>query len=239
MGKRIIFRDLILFEDNHFVIINKPPFLSSLDERLGSAENVLTLARGYLSELTPCHRLDKETSGVMALAKTSEAYKHLAQRFEKREILKKYHALVPGIRELKDFEVDLAILQLTGGNVRADPYRGKPAFTIFNALETIGNFTLVDCEPVTGRMHQIRIHLAASGMPIAGDLRYGGEPVFLSQIKKKFNLKKETEEEPITKRTMLHAASMTFEMPSGEVKIFKAPYPKDFRAVLEQLRKYA
>jgi 23S rRNA pseudouridine955/2504/2580 synthase len=84
-------------------------------------------------------------------------------------------------------------------------------------------------------MHQIRIHLASLGASIAGDTQYGGRPVLLSQLKRGFNLKKFTEEQPLIKRMALHAFSLEFALTNGQKQLFEAPYPKDFAALVRQL----
>lgn len=93
----------------------------------------------------------------------------------------------------------------------------------------------MECKPVTGRMHQIRIHLSTLEAPITGDEMYGGKPLYLSTLKRKFNLKKETEEQPLIKRMALHAFSLEFSDLSGNVQHVEAPYPKDIQAMIRQL----
>lgn len=95
--------------------------------------------------------------------------------------------------------------------------------------------TLVECRPVTGRMHQIRIHLTTLKAPITGDETYGGKPFFLSSVKRGFNLKKLTEEQPLVKRMALHAFALHFKDMEGRDHRIEAPYPKDFQALLRQM----
>src|SRR5690242_14692262 len=104
------FRKSILFEDDDFILVNKPPFISTLEDRSGR-QNLLALARGYVSTAQMCHRLDKDTSGVLAIAKNPEAYRHLNMQFEHREVGKVYHAVVDGIHNFKDELVDAPILK--------------------------------------------------------------------------------------------------------------------------------
>ena len=94
-------RDMILFEDNDYILVNKPPFLSTLEDRHGRP-NLLGLAREYVAAAQVCHRLDKDTSGVLAIAKNPEAYRHLNMQFEHRQVGKVYHAVVDGIHNFKD-----------------------------------------------------------------------------------------------------------------------------------------
>ena len=93
----------------------------------------------------------------------------------------------------------------------------------------------MECRPITGRMHQIRIHLATLNASITGDEQYGGKPLFLSSIKKGFNLKKFTEEQPLMKRMALHAFSLDFQDLKGNTRHIQAPYPKDMQAMMRQL----
>ena len=234
------FKDLIVFEDEDYVLINKPPHVATLDER--TADNpfsILRMAKAYISDAQVCHRLDKETSGILAIAKNPEAYRHLSMQFEHRQVVKRYHAVVNGIHDFDSISVYLPIAQLTNGTVKIDRQKGKEAETIFNSIRAYKLHTLVNCYPMTGRMHQIRIHLTCLKAPIVGDGQYGGAHAFLSQIKKKFNLKKDTEEQPLIQRVALHARALTFTRLNDEEITVEAPYPKDFEALVRQLEKNA
>lgn len=224
---------MILFEDDDFVLVNKPPFLSSLEDRVEKV-NLLSLAREYAPDAQVCHRLDKDTSGVLAIAKNPEAYRHLSMQFEKREVSKIYHAVVDGIHNFKDVLVDAPIHKQDDGIVKIRK-EGKPAQTYFTSLRSYRLHTLVECRPVTGRMHQIRIHLTTLKAPITGDNTYGGKPFYLSSVKRGFNLKKETEELPIMKRMALHAYALEFLDMAGDKVWTEAPYPKDLQALIRQL----
>jgi 23S rRNA pseudouridine955/2504/2580 synthase len=231
---KITFEDIILFENDDFVIVNKPPFLSTLEDRQEKV-NLLALARDYIPTAQVCHRLDKETSGVLAIAKNPEAYRHLSIQFEQRQVMKIYHAVADGIHNFKDQVLDAPILKLPDGMVKISKREGKPAQTYFTSLDSFKAHTLIECRPVTGRMHQIRIHLAFLGAPITGDELYGGKPFFLSQVKRGFNLKKETEELPFLKRMALHAYALEFLDLTGSALKIQAPYYKDMAALLRQL----
>lgn len=231
---KIKFENIILFENEDFVVVNKPPFISTLEDR-HEKENLLLLARTYTHDAQVCHRLDKDTSGVLAIAKNPEAYRHLSIQFEKRQVEKVYHAVVDGIHKFSDLLVDAPILKHDDGVVKISRKDGKPAQTYFNSLKSYRQHTLVECRPITGRMHQIRIHLALQKASITGDDTYGGKPFLLSAIKRGFNLKKGVEEETFMKRMALHAFSLKFEdLTNNPVKI-EAPYPKDMQALLRQL----
>ncbi len=234
------FKELILFEDNDFLLINKPYGVSTLDDRDITKQNILKMARAYTPDPQVCHRLDKETSGVLAIAKNPEAYRHLSMQFENREVVKIYHAVSASKQKLDNRLVELPILTLKDGNVKIDRAEGKLASTIFNTLKVYDQASLIACFPITGRMHQIRIHLATIGSAILADSLYGGKDLFLSQMKSKnFNLKNDTEEQPIIKRVALHAFSLTFNKMDGTSIETKAPYPKDFSVLIKLLEKYS
>lgn len=228
------FEEIILFENDDYIVVNKPPFLATLEDRHEKL-NLLGMAREHISTAQVCHRLDKETSGVLAIAKNPEAYRHLSIQFEKRQVTKIYHAVVDGIHNFDQQLVDAAILKLEDGTVKLNKREGKPAQTYFTSLKSYKLHTLIECHPITGRMHQIRIHLSVLGAPIVGDDVYGGKPFFLSKIKRDFNLKKETEEQPFMKRMALHAFSLEFMDLTEKLIKIDAPYQKDMLALIRQL----
>ena len=232
------FADLILFENDDVIVVNKPPFLSSLDEREGGEVNLLRLAKNYWDDAQICHRLDKETSGALIIAKNPEAYRMVSMQFEKRQVKKVYHAVIDGTHTFENLLIDLPILNVGKGNVTISRQEGKRAETWFQSLRYFKHYTLVECRPVTGRMHQIRIHLATQRASIAGDEMYKGEPVYLSKIKRKYHLGKDQEELPVMKRFALHAYEVTFKInPDTEIAVH-APYPKDFETLLKLLEKF-
>ncbi|MCI0922350.1 RluA family pseudouridine synthase [Sphingobacterium rhinopitheci] len=232
------FSELIIHEDDNLIVINKPPFVASLDEREGGEVNILRLAKKYHADAQVCHRLDKDTSGVLLIAKNPETYRLVSIEFERRRVNKTYHAIIQGTHVFEDLHVNLPILNQGNKNVTIDRANGKPAETIFNSLKFFKNFTLVECKPITGRMHQIRIHLATQHAAIVGDAMYKGKPVYLSQIKRRgFTLAKDEEELPIMKRFALHSKAVEFTI-DGKKYAFEAAYPKDFGTLLKQLEKF-
>lgn len=231
---KLSIQDIILYEDNDYFLVNKPPFLATLEDR-AEPVNLLKLAREYDPDSQVCHRLDKDTSGVLAIAKNPEAYRHMSLQFEKRTVSKIYHAVVDGVHNFEETLVDEPILKMDDGVVRINRREGKQAQTYFTSLKSFRYHTLLECRPITGRMHQIRIHLSTLKAPICGDDIYGGKPFYLSSVKRGFNLKKETEEQPMMKRMALHAQALRFNDLNDTPRLVEAPYPKDMAALLKQL----
>ncbi|MBK9933288.1 MAG: RluA family pseudouridine synthase [Cytophagaceae bacterium] len=239
--KSINIGELVIFENDNYLVINKPPFVPSLDERTADRSlSILRLAKEQFGDVQLCHRLDKETSGALVIAKNPEAYRNLAMQFEHREVQKDYHAVVNGVHDFDSISVFLPIATLKDGTaVRIDRAKGKIAETVFFTLKKYHHHTLVRCVPITGRMHQIRVHLQCLKAPIVCDPTYGGEYIFLSEIKRKFNLKTDTEELPLIKRVALHAHSISFQDVDGQVISVTAPYPNDFDVLVEKLDRFS
>ncbi|MBA4304058.1 MAG: RNA pseudouridine synthase [Sphingobacteriaceae bacterium] len=236
--KKTQFTDLILFENDRVMVVNKPPMLSSLDERFAEAPSLLRMAKAHDPELRLCHRLDKETSGALILAKDDESYRFISMEFEHRRIVKKYHAVVEGIQQFEMEEVDLPIGTGRNGLMRVDFGSGKDALTYFQSVQFFRHYTLVECTPITGRTHQIRVHLAARKAVIANDTAYGAKVPHLSAIKRKFNIGKFEEEKPMIQRFALHARAVKFRWDEGQEVEVTAPYPKDMDVLLKQLEKW-
>ncbi|MGM0579106.1 MAG: RluA family pseudouridine synthase [Bacteroidota bacterium] len=227
---------LIIEESEDYIFINKPPFVSTLADRNDSV-TILSLVKKYNDDYQICHRLDKETSGVLLVAKNAEAYRNASIQFEHRQVEKIYTAIVDGLHQFKEEEVNLPLHTTASGYVKISHRQGKNAKTIFNTIETFKKHTLVACKPETGRMHQIRVHLASLNASITGDETYGGQPLFLSSFKRNFVKGKEKEEQPIIKRFALHAVSISLTDLMGKIISVEAPYPKDIEVALKQLRK--
>lgn len=226
----------IVGEDDDYVIINKPPFIASLEDRHISF-NILAAAKEIYSDPQLCHRLDKETSGILVIAKNPEAYRSLAMQFEAREVDKVYHAVVNGVHDIDGVLVDAPLYVGASGKVRVSFSKGKPSATLVKTAKAYKGATLIYCKPITGRMHQIRVHAAYLKASLVNDVAYGGKELFLSQLKKKFNLKRDTVEQPLIKRVALHSSSITFKNLKGEEVTYEADYPKDFRVLIKQLEK--
>lgn len=237
--KYLDFKKQILLEDDDFIILNKPPFISSVDEHDGTRISVLSIARSINPDYNVCHRLDKETSGALVLSKNKDAYRHLSIQFENQKVKKTYHALVAGFHQFSNTHVNLPLTKLTNGKIKIDLFNGKPSETYFNTLCNYKKCTLVECLPMTGRMHQVRIHLSSLNASVVGDEIYGGKHLFLSEFKRDYNFKRDEDETPMIKRFALHAHKISFvTLNNTEINI-EAPYPKDFRALIRVLDKYA
>ncbi|MEI7582050.1 RNA pseudouridine synthase [Runella sp.] len=236
---KVNFKDLILFENEDYIVINKPPHVATINERTADKSvSILRMAKEYSFDAQVAHRLDKETSGVLAIAKNPEAYRHLAMQFEHREVTKRYHAVANGVHDFDSISVFLPIAPLKDGTaVKIDRQKGKAAETIFFTLKAFKKHTLVECLPITGRMHQIRVHLQCLKAPIVCDPTYGGKDIYLSELKKDYKLKQETDELPIMHRVALHAYSLTFKLMNGDPITVEAPYPKDFGVLVKLLEK--
>ena len=230
------FESLIIFEDEDYIAINKPPFVATLNDRVNNF-NISSLAKEYHPNATPCHRIDKETSGVLILSKSEDAYRNIAIQFEKRQVNKLYHAISDGRHEVDPILIEAPLGNQIKGKVKVDFIAGKPSATKIRTAKIFKFHTLFECKPVTGRTHQIRVHLAHIKAPISCDDTYGGQPVYLSKIKRKFNLKKDTIEQPLIKRFALHAYSIEFKNLQGELVTFVADYPKDYAVLFKQLEK--
>lgn len=230
------FPEIVIYEDDELLVLNKPPLLISLDDRYGKEISLLHLLRKAYPGATLCHRLDKETSGVIIAAKNPEAYRHISIQLQKRKVEKIYHAVAEGIHVFNGQKIDLPI-SVKKTRAIIDRNQGKLASTVITSVENFRHYTLLECQPVTGRYHQIRVHLQSIQAPIAADPPYGGHFPMLSELKHRYHAK-ETEEQPIMRRVALHAAQISFQNRENVQVTAKADYPADFQTFLKLLRKY-
>ena len=233
----------VIFEDDDLLVVNKPPFLLTIPDRYAPEKpNLFASLNQRFGKVFTVHRLDKETSGILVFAKNEEAHRHLSQQFEGRTVDKIYFTLVEGTVHEEEGVIDKPIgPHPTHPDKMIVTAHGKPSVTHYKVIERFKKYTLVEANIKTGRTHQIRVHFQALGYPLAVDALYGRKGVFkLSDVKLgKYKLGKNQEEHPLMSRSSLHAGKLTFAHPvSGEMLVFEAPLPKDFGAVVQQLRKW-
>ncbi len=221
----------ILFEDTDLIVVNKPSGLavhggSGVD--LGLIE-VLRALRPECKRLTLVHRLDRETSGCIVLAKKNSVLRALHHQLREKTMQKGYLALVKGRwprrKTLVDMGLEKNILESGERMVKAS-LEGKRSKTRFGIEEALVGATLINAEPITGRTHQIRVHAQYAGFPLLGDQKYGDPDVkaFESTIE--------------LSRLFLHAQTISFEWPAGKMRTFKAPLSADLKKVLDKLRSF-
>jgi 23S rRNA pseudouridine955/2504/2580 synthase/23S rRNA pseudouridine1911/1915/1917 synthase len=232
--------EYILEEDENLVAINKPSGLLTIPDREGKEISLKQILKNKYGDIFTVHRLDKDTSGLVAFAKNEEAHKQLSQLFEARETIKIYNGFVLGSPFEKSGTINESIAEHPVKKGLMTVYKkGKESITEYEVLENFKLYSWMQFHILTGRTHQIRVHMKHIGHPIACDELYGdGKPVFISSIKrKKFNLSKDAEEErPILSRLALHASKLKFQLNNKTYEL-EAELPKDLRALLQQLRK--
>lgn len=232
--------DNIVFENDDFLAINKPPGLLSVPDREGKEVSLKKLLQERYGSIFVVHRLDRDTSGLILFAKNESAHRHLSLQFENRQTEKIYNGFVMGAPMEPTGSIDAPIAEHpVKPGLMVINRKGKESLTDYELLENFGKYAWMQFRIHTGRTHQIRIHMKNIGHPIACDVLYGdGQPILLSSIKSKFKLSKnELEERPILGRLALHASRLKLHDMSGTTLALEAPLSKDLRATLQQLQK--
>lgn len=232
----------IIYQDSDLVVINKPAGISATADRTGEPDLVPVLQRqlGADINLRLVHRLDKFASGVMLLAKNPATQSRFSGMFAKRQVKKIYLALVAGPVRRQGGTINTPLSQSRKKQLmRLDAQRGKPAVTRWHLLADFGAIALLAVEPVTGRTHQIRVHLKSIHLPLAIDPLYGStRPIMLSDFKPDYRPKKDKAETPLIDRLTLHAYQIEMPADLDKPTTFIAKLDKKFAAVIKALAKY-
>jgi 23S rRNA pseudouridine1911/1915/1917 synthase len=223
----------IIYEDENIVALFKPAGLLMHSDGKREGETLVDWLLIQYPEVAAVgdkpgerpgivHRLDKNTSGVVVVARNQETFMHIKSLFKQRKVKKIYRALVNGVPKNKSGEIDTPI-SIKDGSVKRTVYKGKmgkEAITQFKVLKELGEYAYLEVQPKTGRTHQIRVHLASIGHPVLGDTLYGkkGDPSGAP-------------------RQMLHAYSLELETKPGKVMRFQTDLPDDFNKMLKSLEK--
>jgi 23S rRNA pseudouridine1911/1915/1917 synthase len=217
----------IVYEDQDMLVLNKPPFLlvhPTTPDQTGTLSHGIAYHYqqiGLHAKVRPVHRIDRDTSGLLVVAKTSFAHQHLDRQLRERDLKREYLAFVSGVVSEQSGTIDAPIgKDKRNPNLRAvRPQAGEFALTRYEVVETYANATLVHLELDTGRTHQIRVHMTHLGHPLLGDRQYGR--VGLNLIK----------------RQALHASRLSLSHPTtGEPMTFEAPFPDDLVALQTRLQ---
>jgi 23S rRNA pseudouridine1911/1915/1917 synthase len=238
----------ILYEDEHLAAVNKPPGMV-VHPAKGHWSGTLTSALAFhFQQLSGAggptrpgivHRLDRDTSGVLLVAKTDAAHFALSEQFEARTVEKQYFAIVVGVpdrdRDVIDMPIGAHPYQREKMAIRRDHPSSRPAQTFYEVAERFDGFAALRVAPKTGRTHQIRVHLTAVGCPVLCDKQYGGRSqVTRGEIRRDLN-----DRDMLLDRQALHAQRLKLRHPvSGEPLELEAPISADLEAVLAELRQY-
>lgn len=223
----------IIFEDKDILVIDKPAGLTVHPLKPEQPNTLVNQILAYCPEIKKVgddvlrpgivHRLDKDTSGLIIVAKNQTAFEHLKKQFQERKVIKKYLALVMGqVKDEKGVIAKAISLSRKDHRKRSALFddKSKKAWTEYKVLKRFKEYTLLEVYPKTGRTHQIRVHLASIGHPIVGDKQYRF---------KRQNWPANLE------RQFLHAAYLKLTLPDGKIREFKSELPQDLEKVLENL----
>jgi tRNA pseudouridine32 synthase/23S rRNA pseudouridine746 synthase len=205
----------IVLENDNLIAVNKPEGMAAVPLRKPDGQSLFELLCAQRHEkLYVVHRIDRDTSGLIVLARNAQAHRWLNRQFETRSVEKTYLAVVHGSMEADQGSIDKPLRRFGSGRVGVDCERGKPSLTEFRVLARCPSFTLVQAQPRSGRQHQIRVHFYSIGHPVAGDPLYG-----------------DTNLQSGITRLMLHAWRLTLQTPDNLRHSLEAPVPESFKAV--------
>ena len=229
----------IIYEDNDAIVIDKPAgILSQMTESSKASAVSDFLIRHYpkIEEVGKneqrygtVHRLDKDTSGIMIVAKNNDSFEFLKDQFKNRKVQKIYTTLVYGTVIPKEGTIDLKIgrsktkpnMQTVIDTKKKEDIKAREALTLYKTIENFKDYTLLEVQIKTGRMHQIRVHMKALGYPVVGDQKYF--------------FKKYRDIEPKLERQFLHASKLEIKLPNGKISTFESKLPKDLKGFLDKL----
>ncbi|MHC5083075.1 MAG: RluA family pseudouridine synthase [Planctomycetota bacterium] len=236
----------IIYEDDHMVVINKQPHLIVHPARGYKNGTLVNGLVHHFQNLSSCpddirpgivHRLDKNTTGCLVVAKDDNSHWQLSRQFAERTTKKTYIAIAHGTPELDADCIDQPLgVHPTKREKYAVRYDvGKPSMTVYEVLEAFRGYSLLQLDLKTGRTHQIRVHLSYLKHPVVADDMYGGKVVYPWQIEDR----EATPEEPLMARCALHAWKIEINHPATDERMtFEAPLPDDMQNLLEHLRQY-
>jgi 23S rRNA-/tRNA-specific pseudouridylate synthase len=254
----------VIYEDDTLIAFDKPSGMLVAPDRWDKKrENLMGLIHDKMGHgVANVHRLDADTSGILLCTKEKAALDFVSGQFQSKTVKKTYHALCVGLPEAKLFVLsenprdaqppapladdeffvdrDLVDDEENPGRMRTVRKHGKSSQTVFKVLERFPGFTFVECRPVTGRTHQLRVHLQYSGLPILNDPFYGDgvTELKLSQLKRGY--KGRADEKPLITRLALHASRLVVKHPvTREPVTIEAPLPNEFEVTLKYLRKFS
>jgi len=243
----------LLYEDDWLAVVNKPAGMVVHPAR-GHWSGTLTSALAFhFDKLSGAggpsrpgivHRLDRDTSGAIIIAKTDQAHFALAEQFEQRDIAKHYFAICVGVPDWDRDQIDQPIgihpYQREKMAIRRDHATSRPAQTIYEVAERFDGFSVLNVFPKTGRTHQIRVHLASIHCPVLCDKLYGGRSqITRGELRRKYDSAAPEDHEVILQRQALHAKKIAFRHPQdGRAMEFEAPLPADLELTLAELRKW-
>jgi len=219
----------VLHKDDYVIILNKPAGLavqggSNTTRHVDGMLGALKFDTGERPRLV--HRIDKDTSGILVLARSQKVARFLTAAFRDKDVRKAYWAIVIGIPEQDEGRIELPLLKLpspNGERVVVDDVEGKRAVTEFKVIEKVGRRAAwLEMEPITGRTHQLRVHMKAIETPIMGDGKYGGSEAFLTGAQ-------------IASQLHLHARAVRFAHPAGGNFEITAPLPQHMKDTWEYL----
>ncbi|MCK5085113.1 RluA family pseudouridine synthase [Candidatus Parcubacteria bacterium] len=239
MTKNEIPKIKIIYENDDIIVIDKPIGVLSQIAESSKAPAVSDFLIKYYPKIKEVgkdeqkfgivHRLDKDTSGIMIVAKNNKSFEFLKDQFKTRKVQKIYTTLTYGIVTPKEGIIDLKIgrsktkpnMQTVIDTKKKENIKAREALTLYKTIKNFENYTLLEVQLKTGRMHQIRVHLKALRYPVVGDQKYF--------YKKYRNI------EPKLERQFLHASKLKIELPNGKISVFNSKLPKDLKDFLDKL----